>query len=122
VDQDILDDSNYTTLLEIDTFRVVKDEKFDESPKKGRNNSTPHWIAHMCDAYKEHSDNPEDPTGAFDADEIRQGNCYYCKVKIPEPIIALWSMLEWEEAGDILHDDDQVELYNVIAPTARGPA
>ena len=56
--------------------------------------------------------------GTFSEEEIREGACHYCKVKIPEPIIALWSLLEWEEAGDILHNDEnKPELYNVSPGT-----
>ena len=110
-------DENYTDLLEIDTFKVVKDEKFNTADQRGANNFTEHWIAHMCDAYRETDEDAKDMTGTFDADEIRKGSCYYCKTKIPEPIVALWSMLEWKDAAEILHDDEQAELYNVIAGT-----
>jgi len=107
-------DVQYTDLLEIDTFRVVKDEKFEEARQKGVNNFTEHWIAHMCNEYKNNEDHDADQTGIFDPDEIYQGHCYYCKAKIPEAITALWSMLEWADAGEILHgDEDEPELYKV---------
>ena len=105
-------DNDYIDLLEIDGFRVVKDEKFKTAPQRGVNNFTEHWIAHMCQEYTDIEEDMADRTGALDADEIRQGACYYCKTKIPEGIVALWSMLEWESAAEILHDDEPVELYN----------
>ena len=108
---DPLLNKSYIDLLEIDTFRVVKDENFDTHAQRGANNFVEHWIAHMCPEYERNKDHDIDQTGIFDSDEIRQGSCYYCKVRIPEPITALWSMLEWEDAGDILHDDS--ELYHI---------
>lgn len=105
MDQDIKADANCTDLLEIDTFRVVKDEDYGQNRKRGANNSTKHWIAHMCKEYVDNEDHSTDQTGLFDADEIKEGSCYYCKTKIPEPIVALWSMLEWQAAGDILHKE-----------------
>ena len=121
---DVLDE-DYTTLLEIDTFRVVKDEKFEVGRQKKTNNFAEHWIAHMCDAYSDSEDDatrdvdvtPDtitliDQTGVFDVEEIREGNCYYCKLKIPDPIVALWSLLEWESAGEILHKETP-RMYQV---------
>ena len=110
-----IEDDQYTDLLEIDTFRVVKDDKFAESAQKGCNNFTEHWIAHLCDAYLNHDDTTE-CTGVLDAGEIMGGHCYYCKIKIPESVIALWSMLEWQEAGEILHND-RSDLYRVTPGT-----
>ena len=110
---DPLMENEYTDLLEIDTFRVVKDanfNNFDKTGSKSRNNTVEHWIAHMCDEYKNNDDHEQDPTGAFDSDEIRSGACYYCKTKIPEAITALWSMMEWEAAGEVLHGDTDAEL------------
>ena len=117
---DPLMENHYTDLLEIDTFRVVKDTNFDDfdnSEGKIRNNTVKHWIAHMCDEYKRNDDHDIDPTGAFDSDEIRGGACYYCKASIPEPITALWSLLEWEAAGEVLHGDTDEELYRVSQVT-----
>ena len=112
---DPLMENHYTDLLEIDTFRVVKDADFDNFDKTGakvRNNTVKHWIAHMCKEYENNDDHETDPTGAFDSNEIRSGACYYCKAKIPEPIIGLWSMLEWEAAGDVLHGATDAELVS----------
>ena len=107
-------DTQYIDLLEIDTFRVVKDKEFPNAKRKGVNNLTEHWIAHMCTAYEEDDvADLDDKTGAFDSDEIKEGKCYYCKLKIPEAIVALWSMLEWESAGDILYTDN--ETYKTTA-------
>ncbi len=98
-----IQDEDYTNLLEIDTFRVVKDTKFKGNQQRGQNNVTEHWIAHMCDPYLNEEDGDNTPTGPFDATEINEGKCAYCHTEIPEAIIALWSLLEWEEAGDVLH-------------------
>ena len=111
-------DSTYTNLLEIDTFQVVKDMDFPNASQRGRNNSTEHWISHMCDDYKSNKDTiegqEENITGVFSSDEILEGACYYCHIKIPEAITALWSLLEWETAGEILHNDPlRKDLYNV---------
>ena len=105
-------DIDFTDLLEIDSFRVVKDEQYAGDPTRGQNNVTEHWIAHLCDAYLKDED-PEDTdvTGAFDSDEIFAGECAYCNADIPEAIIALWSMLEWEGAADILHRDVEGVRY-----------
>jgi len=111
-------ENHYTDLLEIDTFRVVKDtnfDNFDNTGGKARNNTVEHWIAHMCDPYKNNEDHDIDPTVAFNSDEIKEGACYYCKAKIPDAIIALWSLMEWETAGDVLHGDVD-EMYGV-SPT-----
>ena len=111
-------DEHYTTLLEMDTFQVVKDEKFGGSRQRGQNNYAEHWIAHMCDAYRNSEDEHEtatglDETGVFDSEEIREGKCYYCKSKIPDPIVALWSLLEWESAGQVLHKETP-RMYQVM--------
>ena len=105
-----MSEKDYIDLLEIDTFRVVKDTSWSEvvpGGQNGRNNTVKHWIAHMCDEYIKNEDYDVDQTGAFDSDEIKIGRCYYCEAKIPEGIVALWSMLEWEAAGDILHFDGE---------------
>lgn len=109
-------DNQYINLLEIDTFLVVKDTDFDVSRQEGNNNSTPHWISHMCDKYLESKDDEGDSTAIFSSDEIHQGECYYCHEPIPEAIIALWSLLEWEDAGDILHAPED-EIYQVVEGT-----
>lgn len=117
-------DNEYIDLLDIDSFRVVKDNDFPSAATEGRNNYTTHWIAHICDVYLEDKTDGEDSekelTGILDSDEIKAGKCYYCKIPIPEPITALWSMLEWQEAGDILHpfQDDPVEHFKVSNGTA----
>lgn len=106
IDTDYID-TDYIDLLEIDGFRVVEDKNFSDNTKDNKSNFTTHWIAHMCEEYAKQKEADEDfstsITGIFDSDEIHEGKCYYCKTSIPEPIIALWSMLEWQVAGDILH-------------------
>lgn len=107
-DKDLKYDTGYVDLLEIDTFRVVKDTKWAGDPRRGQNNYTEHWIFHVCDAYltsERVAEHTADRTGAFDSEEISNGTCAYCGLDIPEPIIALWSMLEWEDASKILHSD-----------------
>jgi len=112
-------DTNFIDLLEIDTFRVVKDKDFANTIDNSRNNFTEHWISHLCKAYLENPEYGEDSelevTGAFDSDEIHEGRCYYCKLDIPEPIIALWSMLEWKDAADLLqpYKDEPITTYKV---------
>lgn len=96
-------DFNYEDLLEIDTFRVVRDKDFSTDPHSDNNNFTQHWIAHICAEYLADEDPDTEPTGAFDSDEIKNGACAYCERLIPEGIIALWSLLEWEDAGHVLH-------------------
>ena len=106
-------DIDYTNLLEIDTFRVVKDTKYDALA--GHNNLTEHWIAHVCEDYLDNKEPESEPTGAFSADEIKDGACYYCKQRIPEPIMALWSMLEWDHAADVLYPEN--EQYPIMSGT-----
>ncbi len=106
-------DINYKTLLEIKTFRVVKDTKYDAM--SGNNNVTEHWITHLCKDYLANKDHESESTGAFSSDEIKDGQCYYCKQRIPDPIMALWSMLEWDHAGDVLYPEN--EQYPIMSGT-----
>lgn len=108
-------DINYINLLEIDTFRVVKDTKYSDAALATHNNLTEHWITHLCKDYLANKDHESESTGAFSSDEIKDGQCYYCKQRIPEPIMALWSMLEWDHAGDILYPEN--DTYPIMSGT-----
>jgi hypothetical protein len=39
--------------------------------------------------------------------DVRHGECYYCKVEIPEKVITVWLLLEGDNLGSYMMDKEQ---------------
>ncbi len=56
------------------------------------------WVFHLCEDYERAL--PETTRiGLLSDNELWREQCTYCQLRVPEGLMALWKMMNWEKAG-----------------------
>ena len=56
------------------------------------------WVFHLCGEYQRALPTSQ-PIGLLSDNELWRGQCAYCQLRVPEGLMALWKMMNWEKAG-----------------------